>query len=193
MNKIYLLILLCFTSILFAQNKNCDFEINEVTDTTVTVITKEKMIFENSLLTNKQEFLTAKLYAIDDQFGINFQLIQKSSGLIEPTCLDKNSSLIITLENNEQIQLINSVKEESCNTMNYENTSKLYFRILDGYFSFLPKNFELLKSNKIQSIQLITITGNLEFKLEDELNSSLTQLVSKPKSFFIELLPYFNF
>jgi len=123
MKKILLTFLLYISLFGFSQTKDCDFEINETTDSTSVKVLPEKIMNEN-IFGGTTSLLSFKLYEIDGVLGLNFQYIQKSKDFLNPYCIDKNTKVYLELNNGKQVKLINSVSEESCNELTYDATKK---------------------------------------------------------------------
>ncbi|WMW78710.1 hypothetical protein RF683_04510 [Flavobacterium sp. 20NA77.7] len=192
MKKILVIFLVCFTHFSFAQTKNCDFEINDVTDTTSVKVLPEKIMNEN-IFGGTTSLLSFKLYEIDGVLGLNFQYIQKSKDFLNPYCIDKNTKVYLELNNGKQVKLINSVSEESCNEITYDAVNKNNIRILNGYFNFTKENFEYLKTEKVMLFRIESEIGNLSFVLTSKIDSEIIKKSFMPEQFFIEALPCFGF
>lgn len=192
MKKIIVILLVCFTHFGFAQTKNCDFEINEVTDTTSVKALTEKVVNEN-IFGETTNVLIFKMYEIDGILGLYFQYIQKSKNFLPPFCLDGNSKVYLELNNGKQVKLINSIKDETCNDLNFDSIDKNNLRILKGFFNFTKENFEYLKTEKVMLFRIESEIGNLSFVLNSKIESELVKKSFMPDQFFIEALPCFGF
>ena len=190
MKKIFFLFLF-ISSFSFAQNKDCEFEINEETDSTYTKVLPEKFVYE-SVFGSTTRLLSFKLYNIDGVLGLNIQFIQKSSSFLTPTCIDKNTKIFLQLSNGKEVKLINAIDQENCTTLNYDPETKNNIRVLNGYFNFTKENFEFLKTEKVYLVRIVTITGEENFILNPELKSEINKETSQPDSFFIKYLPCFG-
>jgi len=183
--------LLIFTTNSFAQNKDCMFEVNEETDSTYTKVLPEKFIYE-SVFGSTTRFLSFKLYNIDGIMGLNFQYVQKSMNFLSSTCIDKDTKIYLQLSNGKEVKLINSLDQETCNSLNIDPISKNNIRVLNGYFNFTKENFEYLKTEKVYLVRIVTITGEERFIINSELKSEINKETSHPDQFFIEYLPCFG-
>lgn len=183
--------LLIFSTNSFAQNKDCLFEVNEETDSTYTKVLPEKIIYE-SVFGSTTRFLSFKLYNIDGIMGINFQYVQKSMNFLSSTCIDKDTKIYLQLSNGKEVKLINSLDQETCNSLNIDPISKNNIRVLNGYFNFTKENFEYLKTEKVYLVRIVTITGEERFIINSELKSEINKETSHPDQFFIEYLPCFG-
>ena len=192
MKKILLTFLLYMSYFSLAQTKNCDFEINDLTDSTSVKVLPEKIMNEN-IFGETTSLLSFKLYEIDGVLGLNFQYIQKSKNFLNPYCIDKHTKIYLELNNGKQVKLINSVSEESCNELTYDAVNKNNIRILNGYFNFTKENFEDLKTEKVILFRIESEIGNLSFILSSKLDSEIIKKSFQPEQFFIEALPCFGF
>lgn len=183
--------LLIFSTNSFAQNKDCMFEVNEETDSTYTKVLPEKIIYE-SVFGSTTRFLSFKLYNIDGIMGLNFQYVQKSMNFLSSTCIDKDTKIYLQLSNSKEVKLINSLDQETCNSLNIDPISKNNIRVLNGYFNFTKENFEYLKTEKVYLVRIVTITGEERFIINSELKSEINKETSHPDQFFIEYLPCFG-
>lgn len=183
--------LLIFSTNSFAQNKDCMFEVNEETDSTYTKVLPEKIIYE-SVFGSTTRFLSFKLYNIDGIMGLNFQYVQKSMNFLSSTCIDKDTKIYLQLSNGKEVKLINSLDQETCNSLNIDPISKNNIRVLNGYFNFTKENFEYLKTEKVYLVRIVTITGEERFIINSELKSEINKETSHPDQFFIEYLPCFG-
>src|SRR5574343_1157866 len=183
--------LLIFSTNSFAQNKDCLFEVNEETDSTYTKVLPEKFIYE-SVFGSTTRFLSFKLYNIDGIMGLNIQYVQKSMNFLTSTCIDKDTKIYLQLSNGKEVKLINSLDQETCNSLNIDPISKNNIRVLNGYFNFIKENFEYLKTEKVYLVRIVTITGEERFIINSELKSEINKETSHPDQFFIEYLPCFG-
>lgn len=192
MNKIILVIIACFANLGLAQTTKCEFEINDVTDSTSVKVLPEKIMNEN-IFGDKTSLLSFKLYEIDGVLGLNFQYIQKSKDFLNPYCIDKNTKAYLELANGKQVKLINSVTEETCNELTFDAVNKNNIRILNGYFNFTKENFELLITEKVLLFRIESEIGNLAFVLTSKIDSEIVKKTFLPEQFFIESIPCFGF
>ncbi|WP_396188369.1 hypothetical protein [Flavobacterium sp.] len=182
---------LIFTTCSFAQSKDCIFEVNEETDSTYTKVLPEKFIYE-SVFGSTTRFLSFKLYNIDGIMGLNIQYVQKSMNFLTSTCIDKDTKIYLQLSNGKEVKLINSLDQETCNSLNIDPVSKNNIRVLNGYFNFTKENFEYLKTEKVYLVRIVTITGEERFIINSELKSEINKETTHPDQFFIEYLPCFG-
>lgn len=192
MKKILLTFLLYMSYFSLAQTKNCEFEINELTDSTSVKVLPEKIVYEN-VFGETTSVLIFKLYELDGVLGLYFQYVQKSKNFLSPFCIDKNTKAYLELNNGKQVKLINSVAEETCNTLDFDQIEKNNLRILKGFFNFTKDNFEDLKTEKVLLFRLESEIGNLSFILSSKLDSEIMKKSFQPEQFFIEALPCFGF
>jgi len=179
--------LLLLTNLSFSQNKACDFEVDEATDTSSTRVLNEKIVDE-SIFGNTTSFLTFKLFEVDGVLGVNFQYLQKSKDVLPPICIDKNTKMILELSNGKQVKLINSTGTETCNELQYDAVNKNNLRVLDGFFYFAPENFTDLKTEKVYLIKITANTGDVNFVIKPTLNSEIYKTKSTPDTYFIDYL-----
>ena len=175
------------TNLSFSQNKACDFEIDEATETSSTRVLNEKIIDE-SIFGNTTSFLTFKLFEVDGILGVNFQYLQKSKDILSPICIDKNTKIILELSNGKQVKLINSTNTQMCNELQYDAINKNNVRVLDGFFYFTPENFQDLKTEKVYLIKITANTGDVNFVIKPKLNSEIYKTNSTPDTYFIDYL-----
>lgn len=192
MKNILLPFLLCISFFGFSQTKDCDFEINETTDSTSVKVLPEKIVNEN-VFGETTNVLIFKLYELDGILGLYFQYVQKSKNFLTPYCIDKNTKAYLELNNGKQVKLINSISDETCNTLDYDPIEKNNLRILKGFFNFTKENFELLKTEKVMLFRIESEIGNLSFILSSNLDSEIIKKSFQPEQFFIEGLPCFGF
>lgn len=190
--KILVILFVCFAHFSFAQTKNCDFEINDVTDTTSVKVLSEKIMNEN-IFGETTNVLIFKLYELDGILGLYFQYVQKSKNFLSPYCMDKNTKAYLELNNGKQVKLINSISDETCNTLDFDPIEKNNLRILKGFFNFTKENFEYLKTEKVMLFRIESEIGNLSFVLTSKIDSEIVKKSFNPEQFFIEALPCFGF
>lgn len=190
--KILVILYVCFAHFSFAQTKNCDFEINDVTDTTSVKVLSEKIMNEN-IFGETTNVLIFKLYELDGILGLYFQYVQKSKNFLSPYCMDKNTKAYLELNNGKQVKLINSISDETCNTLDFDPIEKNNLRILKGFFNFTKENFEYLKTEKVMLFRIESEIGNLSFVLTSKIDSEIVKKSFNPEQFFIEALPCFGF
>jgi len=175
------------TNLSISQNKACDFEIDEATETSSTRVLNEKIIDE-SIFGNTTSFLTFKLFEVDGVLGVNFQYLQKSKDILSPICIDKNTKMVLELSNGKQVKLINSSSTETCNILQYDPVNKNNVRVLDGFFYFAPENFQDLKTEKVYLIKITATNSDVNFVIKPTLNSEIYKEKSTPDTYFMDYL-----
>lgn len=169
-----------------AQVKNCEYEVDEKTDSTSFKMIPHKLISEK-IFGNHTEFLFFSLISDNDIPMLSVQLLQKSKDFIPATCFNKNTKINLQLDNGKIITLI-SANDEACSNLSYDTENQNNIRILTGYFYFTTSNYEDLKTSAISLLRLQFIGESKDYVVKTEMDSEILKVKSKPASFFIEYL-----
>lgn len=185
MNKI--LALLLFISVFaIAQTKDCDYDIEEKTDSTSLKVLPQKLMHEK-IFGSSSDYLFFSLVNEDEVPILNMQLLQKSNDFIPTYCLNKSSKIFIQLDNGKIISLVNAF-EENCSDLNYDATTKNNIRILNAFFYFTKTNYEELKNSPIALMRIQFAGETKDFVLKAELESETLKTKSNPARYFMEYL-----
>ena len=184
MNKIILLLL--FPIFLHAQNKDCEYDIEEKSDSITLKVLPQKLVHER-IFGNKNEYLFFGLLNDDGVPLLNVQQIQKSKDFIKTNCLNKSSKIIIQLLNGKIITL-KSVNDEICSELHFDSNEKNNVRILNGFFYFTKSNYEELKNSPISIIRIQYVAESKDYVFTSQLTSETLKTTSKPSSYFIDYL-----
>lgn len=169
-----------------AQNKKCNYDIEEKTDSTSIKVLPQKLMHEK-VFGNTSEFLFFSLINENSIPYLNIQQLQKSKDFIPTTCISKNSKIIIQLENGKFITLINAF-EETCSDLNYDTTEKNNLRILSGYYYFTKSNYDEFKSSPVSLMRIQFGSENKDYVLKASLVSETLGTTSNPANYFMEYL-----
>jgi len=149
MKKILSALLLFIGIVTNAQQKNCDYDIDEKTDSTFIKKTPDYLIHEKDFV-NSSDFILFSLVNSDGTPYLNFQLLQKSKDFINPKCFDTASKISLQLTNGKIITLLSV--GDMCSQLNYNEKDKNNIRLLNNYFFFIsvliqyiPLNFYVFK------------------------------------------------
>ena len=169
-----------------AQNKKCNYDIEEKTDSTSIKVLPQKLMHEK-VFGNTSEFLFFSLINENGIPYLNIQQLQKSKDFISTTCISKNSKIIIQLENGKFITLINAF-EETCSDLNYDDAEKNNLRILTGYYYFTKSHYEEFKNSPVSLMRIQFGSETKDYVLKASLVSETLGTTSKPSSYFMEFL-----
>lgn len=184
MNKAVLLIVFLITNALFAQ-KPCEYSTN-VSDSIGTYkVTRDYMVYEKKFAGNSS-YIFYSLALTDGTPTLNLQLIKKSKEFMKANCFDKNSKLILQLNNGKVITLLH-IDKENCGSLlrdgdGYDN------RLLLGTFMFIKGSMEDLKSSPVNLMRIKYLTDLEDYVIPREFKSEMNNEVYHPETYFIENL-----
>ena len=181
--KNYLLILVLVPLMAAAQNKDCQYEVEEKTDSTSLKVLKEVLIDEK-IFGNTNEYLFFSLLNNDGVPMLEIQVLQKSKDFIPTKCINPSSKIILQLKNGKIVTLIANT-EESCSVLNYDSKDQNNIRILTGFFFFGKTNYEELKNSPVMLMRIQFAGDSKDYVIKNELSSETLQTKSKPDVFFI--------
>lgn len=184
MNKIFIFLLL-FSNGVFAQ-KDCEIDFEEKNDSTYIKKTTETLIYEKVFGETKEMFFFS-LINNDGILYLNMQIIQKSNDFLPAICFDKNSKIILQLENGKFVTLKNN-NTEICSSLSYDETSKSNIRVVSTYFVFLNENYNELKKSPISLMRIKPVGDSKDIILKTELESELFKDKSNPTKYFMDYL-----
>lgn len=181
--KKYLLILVLVPLLAAAQNKDCQYEVEEKTDSTSLKVLKEVLIDEK-IFGNTNEYLFFSLLNNDGVPMLEIQVLQKSKDFIPTKCINPSSKIILQLKNGKIVTLIANT-EESCSVLNYDSKDQNNIRILTGFFFFGKTNYEELKNSPVILMRIQFAGDSKDYVIKNELSSETLQTKSKPDVFFM--------
>jgi hypothetical protein len=184
MNKTFLLVLFFITTTIFAQ-KPCEYSTN-ITDSLGTYkSTKEYMMYEKNFAGNKS-YIFYSLIVNNGMPILNLQLIKKSKDFMKANCFDKNSKLLLQLNNGKIVTLLH-IDKENCGTMIRDNEG-FDNRVLTGIFMFIQGSIEDLKSSPINLMRIKSLTSSEDYVIPKEFKSEMNNEVYYPETYFINNL-----
>ncbi len=184
MKQITLVFFILISSHLFSQ-KPCEYSAN-VSDSLGTYkSTKAYMIYEKNFA-GKTSYIFYTLELTNGTPSLNLQLIQKSKDFMKANCFDKNSRLLLQLNNGKIITLLH-VDKENCGTM-IRDDKGFDLRILTGTFLFLKGSFADLKSSPVNLMRISYLADSADYVMQKEFKSELDNLVYTPETYFIDNL-----
>lgn len=183
--KIITSLILLISTLSFAQS-NCQYEFEEKTDSTYVKSLSEKIIYEK-VFGSSRKFIYFKLMQTDGIPILNIQYIEKNTEFITVKCLDLNSKIIFQLANGKYVSL-QSISENSCSSLYYNEEDKANVRFLNGYFAFTKPNYEELKKSPLSIMRLQFVGEKEDFNLKDEITSEITKETIEPNKIFIDYL-----
>lgn len=181
--KNYLLVLVLVPLMAAAQNKDCQYEVEEKTDSTSLKVLKEVLIDEK-IFGNTNEYLFFSLLNNDGVPMLEIQVLQKSKDFIPTKCINPSSKIILQLKNGKIVTLIANT-EESCSVLNYDSKDQNNIRILTGFFFFGKTNYEELKNSPVMLMRIQFAGDSKDYVIKNELSSETLQTKSKPDVFFM--------
>lgn len=181
--KKYLLTLVLIPLLAAAQNKDCQYEVEEKTDSTSLKVLKEVLIDEK-IFGNTNEYLFFSLLNNDGVPMLEIQVLQKSKDFIPTKCINPSSKIILQLKNGKIVTLIANT-EESCSVLNYDSKDQNNIRILTGFFFFGKTNYEELKNSPVMLMRIQFAGDSKDYVVKNELSSETLQTKSKPDVFFM--------
>ena len=181
--KKYLLTLVFLPLLAAAQNKDCQYEVEEKTDSTSLKVLKEVLIDEK-IFGNTNEYLFFSLLNNDGVPMLEIQVLQKSKDFIPTKFINPLSNIILQLKNGKSLTLIANT-EESCSVLNYDSKDQNNIRILTGFFFFGKTNYEELKNSPVMLMRIQFAGDSKDYVVKNELSSETLQTKSKPDVFFM--------
>lgn len=182
MKSIITLTLFLLSFNLFAQ-KPCEFTTN-ISDSLGTYkTTKEYMVYEKNFAGNNS-YIFYSIVLTNDIPTLKVQLVQKSKDFIKVTCFDKNSKLILQLNNGKIITFLHA-NLESCGTrikgeQGYDN------RILTGIFIINKDAIAELKKSPVSLMEIKYATDTEDYIFKKELVSELNNQIYTPETYFMD-------
>ncbi|MFV8355669.1 hypothetical protein ACNQGB_05735 [Flavobacterium sp. XS1P32] len=174
-----------FISFNSAAQKPCDYSVN-VNDSIGTYkATRDYMISEKKF-GGSSSYIFCTLSLTDGLPTLTVQNIQKSKDFMKANCFDKNSKLILQLNNGKIITLIH-IDQENCGTM-IRDDKGFDNRINSGIFMFMKESFEDLKNSSVSLMRIKYLTDTEDYVLKKELKSELNNETYYPEDYFINYL-----
>lgn len=178
--------LLLFTGIVMnAQQKNCDYDVDEKTDSSFVKKTADYLVHEKDFV-NSSDFILFSLINSDGTPYLNFQLLQKSKDFINPKCFDTASKISLQLSNGKIVTLLSV--GDICSQLNYDEKEKNNIRLLNNYFLFGKDGFDDLKKYPISLMKVKYATETVDYIFKRELKSEKIKGDYFPEKYFIEFL-----
>ncbi|UOK41648.1 MULTISPECIES: hypothetical protein [Flavobacterium] len=168
-----------------AQQKNCEYDVDEKTDSTFIKKTPDYLIHEKDFV-NSNDFVLFSLVNSDGIPYLNFQLLQKSKDFISPKCFDGTSKISLQLSNGKIITLLSA--GETCGQLNYNEKEKNNIRLLNSYFMFEKDSFEDLKKYPVTIMKVKFATETVDYIFKKELKSEKIKGTYSPEMYFINYL-----
>lgn len=182
----YFIILLLISFSLSGQTKKCEYDVEEKTDSTSIKILKEQL-FTEKVFGSRKEFIQATLLNNNGIPTLGLQIIEKNTIFIPTKCINKNSKVVLQLENGKIITLL-SANEEVCSALNYINEEKANVRILNAYFFFTKHNYEELKKSPVSLMRIQFSGEKQDYIIQKELKSELLNDTFYPNRLFMDYL-----
>lgn len=170
----------------FAQKKDCKIDFEEKTDSTYIKKTVEVLVHERVFGNNKEMIFFALLNSQGVPM-LGFQQIQKSTEFIPTFCFDKNSKIVLQLDNGKFVTLINS-SQEVCSSLSYDAETKSNIKVITNYFMFLKDNYEELKKSPISLMRVNSVGEKKDIAFKTTIDSELLKSSSNPSTYFMDYL-----
>ncbi|HSD13631.1 MAG TPA: hypothetical protein VLB74_03195 [Flavobacterium sp.] len=168
-----------------AQQKNCEYDVDEKTDSTFIKKTPDYLIHEKDFV-NSSDFVFFSLINSDGTPYLNFQLLQKSKDFINPKCFDTSSKISLQLSNGKIVTLLSG--GDICSQLNYAEKEKNNIRLLNNYFLFGKDGFEDLKKYPVTIMKVKYSTETVDYIFKKELKSEKINGTYSPEMYFINYL-----
>ncbi len=176
------LFLLLLTLTVFAQ-KSCDYSTN-VKDSLGTYKVTRDYIMSEKHFGNSSSYIFFNLASTNGTPSLNLQLIQKSKDFITAKCFDKNSKLIVQL-NNGKIVTFYHIEDENCGVLVRDDKGSDN-RITIGRFLFLKGSMEELKKSPIAVMRIKYLTGVEDYAISHTLISEMDGKTYEPDTYFMK-------
>lgn len=182
----YIITLSCLLiSFHIIAQKPCDYSAN-INDSIGTYkSTREYMISEKHFGGNSN-YIFYSLSVTDGLPTLTVQSIQKSKDFMTANCFDKNSKLILQLQNGKIITLLH-IDQENCGTM-IRDDKGFDNRVNSGIFMFMKESFQELKNSPVSIMRIKYLTATEDFVLKKEFKSELDSEMYYPEHYFINYL-----
>ena len=167
----------------FAQ-KNCEYSTNTTDSIGNYKATKDYIIHERTF-GNTQAAVFFSLINADGLPSLKLQLIQKSDEFISAKCFDKNSRIILQLNDGKIVTLVALDNETCAESIRNENGNN---RVLTGYFLFMKDSFEALKNSTVLIMRIKYTTETVDYVLKSELLSEIDKTMYNPNAYFVNYL-----
>lgn len=168
-----------------AQQKNCEFDLEEKTDSTYFKKTPDYLIHEKDV-TSTKDFVFFSLVNSDGTPYLNFQLLQKSNDFIRSNCFDNNSKISLQLTNGKIVTLLSA--GEVCNQMIYNEKEKKNIRLLNNYFLFSKDAYEELKKYPVSLMKVNFVAETIDYVFKKEIKSATIKGEYYPETYFMDFL-----
>jgi len=168
-----------------AQQKKCEYDVEEKTDSTFIRKTTDYLIHEKDFV-NSRDFVLFSLVNSDGTPYLNFQLLQKSKDFINAKCFDAASKISLQLTNGKIVTLLSA--GEVCSQLNYDQKEKNNIRLLNNYFLFGKDGFEDLKKYPISLMKVKYASETVDYVFKKELKSEIIKGDYFPENYFIDYL-----
>ncbi|WP_413998666.1 hypothetical protein ACMDB5_12885 [Flavobacterium sp. W1B] len=184
MKQIITIALFLITANLLAQ-KPCEYSTN-VNDSIGTYKSTKEYIVSEKNFGGNSSYIFYSLALTDGMPTLSVQLIQKSKDFIKANCFDKNSKLILQLNNGKIVTLLH-VDGENCGTT-LRDDKGFDNRVNTGNFMFMKGSLEELKKSPVSLMRIQYLTGMEDYILKKELISELNNETYQPETYFINNL-----
>jgi len=185
MKKILSALILVLGISLNAQQKKCEYELEEKTDSTFIKKTPNYLIHEKDFV-NSKDYVLFSLINSDGTPYLNFQFLQKSKEFIRTKCFDSGSKISLQLTNGKIVTLLSA--GDVCGQLIYDEIEKNNIRMLNNYFIFSKDGFEDLKKYPISMMKVKYASETVDYVFKKELKSEAFQGDFYPENYFINYL-----
>jgi len=168
-----------------AQQKNCEYDIEEKTDSTFIKKTVDYLIYEKDFV-NSKNYIFFSLVNSDGTPYLNFQLMQKSKSFINPNCFDKASKISLQLTNGKIVTLLSA--GDACSQLMYDEKESNNIRLLNNYFLFSKEAYEDLKKYPISIMKVNFVTESVDYIFKKELKSEVFKGTYFPEKYFMNYI-----
>lgn len=168
-----------------AQQKKCEYDFEEKTDSTFLKKTPDYLVHEKDF-TNSKDFLLFSLLNSNGTPCLNVQLLQKSKDFIKPNCFDTNSKISIQLTNGKIVTLLSA--GEMCSQLMFDENEKNNIRLLSNYFFFAKEGFEDLKKYPVSIIKINFVSEAMDYVFKKQIQSETFKGEFFPENYFINYL-----
>lgn len=184
--KKLLFFFLMSTTFVFSQHKNCEYDIEEKTDSTSFKSLKQKLVYER-VFGNSKDFIQFTLINNNNIPILEIQYLQKSNNFLSAFCFNEKSKIIFQLENGKIVTLLSN-GEDVCSTLGYYDNEKSNIRVLTGYFLFTKTNYEELKKSPVSIMRIQFVGESKDYLLKNEIQSELLNETFHPNQIFMDYL-----